>query len=156
MPGPAGQSLPSPHRLRNEALVLPRLRAALFAVLVAVLAAVATIGPPVSRVGDAATGRPEPGHHSRGRPASRGQWSALSFRAASGLDGGLLAQTESEPLLTIDEADFSYRRQEDKPYEGLIEDPGEIDVFVPRQTSYPAQFLTRIGSPGTSTSTSSS
>lgn len=75
-------------------------------------------------------------------------WYAKSYQAAAGLDSALLAETESPPLLTIDEGDFQYRRAEEKPFEGLIEEPGKTDIFVPRQTTYPAQFLARVGYPG--------
>ena len=52
---------------------------------------------------------------------------------------------EAAPLLTIDQGDFQYRRDEDKPFENLVAEPGSIDVYVPRQTAYPAQFVAEIG-----------
>lgn len=71
-------------------------------------------------------------------------WYATSYRATETLDSDLLATVESAPLLTIDQADFQYRRDEDKPYENLVAEPDSIDVFVPRQTAYPAQFVAKL------------
>jgi hypothetical protein len=69
---------------------------------------------------------------------------SLSYQAYAALDSAQLAQVESPPLLTINEADFQYRRAEDEPFENLVEEPSEVEVFVPRQTAYPLQFLARI------------
>ncbi len=78
-------------------------------------------------------------------------WYAQSYEAAAALDSALLAQVESPPLLTIDEADFQHRRDREMPFEELIPEPESVDVYVPRQTSHPAQFLARIGYAGGST-----
>jgi hypothetical protein len=72
-------------------------------------------------------------------------WYATSYRATEALDGDLLATVEAPPLLTIDQGDFQYRRDEDTPFENLVAEPGSIDVYVPRQTAYPAQFVAKIG-----------
>jgi hypothetical protein len=76
-------------------------------------------------------------------------WSQLVDTAASNLDVDVLAQVEAPPLLDIDMPAF-----QDAKAHGASRLPtvgiANLAVYVPRQTSYPAQFLARLdGTNGT-------
>src|SRR5262245_51045426 len=70
-------------------------------------------------------------------------WNQLADTAASNLDANMLDQVEAPPLLGIDVPGFQdakARGASPPPVIGLA----NVTVYVPKQTSYPAQFLGRL------------
>jgi hypothetical protein len=76
-------------------------------------------------------------------------WNQLDDTAASNLDANMLAQLEAPPLLGVDVPGFQdakARGESPPPVVGVA----NVSVYVPKQTSYPAQFLARLdGANGT-------
>src|SRR5262245_9379160 len=70
-------------------------------------------------------------------------WNQLVDTAASNLDANMLDQVEAAPLLGMDVQgiqDAKARGASPPPVVGVA----NVTVYVPRQTSYPAQFLARL------------
>lgn len=70
-------------------------------------------------------------------------WNQLADTAASNLDANMLDQLEAPPLLGVDVPGFQdakARGASPPPVVGVA----NVSVYVPKQTSYPAQFLARL------------